>query len=153
MNINIKTRISIIVLLTFSCIKGIAQESQPDEWITNYSQADSISQSKKTPLLIFFSGSDWCKPCIKLKENILNSDEFISFATDHFVLYNADFPYRKKLDKQITKTNEQLAEAYNPKGVFPKVVVVSPDHKVMGSLGYIDCTADEYIVQLEKLLQ
>ena len=45
---------------------------------------------------MIFSGSDWCKPCINLKQSILLTDEFAKFSGEEMVLLELDFPYKKK---------------------------------------------------------
>jgi len=83
--------------------------------------------------VINFSGSDWCGPCIKLKRDILDSPEFLNFATTNLALVRADFPRLKKnqLDKKQTGMNEALAEKYNQEGKFPLTVLVGTDGKVL----------------------
>ena len=94
-----------------------------------------------------FQGSDWCAPCIKLEQEIWSSDEFKSYAEDHFVLLKADFPKRKKnaLVKEQQEANNHLAEVYNKQGFFPFVVVLDKEGKVLGETGYNKVEPKEYI--------
>jgi hypothetical protein len=69
------------------------------------------------------------------------------------VLYNADFPYRTKIDKTIKAANEKLAEQYNKEGRFPKIVILSPQQNVMATLGFIECTPEAYVEEIERLLK
>src|SRR3954468_3790685 len=93
----------------------------PVKWLTNFEQAkEEASQSNKL-ILLSFSGSDWCGPCIRLHKEIFDSDTFTELAGKSLVLVNADFPRLKKnqLPKEQVKQNEKLAERYNTKGTFP----------------------------------
>ncbi len=122
------------------------------KWENDFETAKHIAKEFDKPMILLFSGSDWCKPCIKLKTYILESDEFIDYSSK-FVLYNADFPYRIKQSKALKKQNEELAEKYNPKGEFPKVVYIDKDGKPLGSTGLIDCSPADYIQKIEEILQ
>ncbi|MBO0932037.1 thioredoxin family protein [Fibrella aquatilis] len=102
-------------------------------WLTNFEQAKTEATTAHKLILLNFSGSDWCGPCIKLKKEILDSDAFLQYATDKLVLVRADFPRAAKnqLDARQTAHNESLAERYNPEGKFPFTVLLSAEGKVL----------------------
>ncbi len=56
-------------------------------WNTNFKFASELSKEKKLPLIMVFSGSDWCKPCIKLREQILVDTLFCTWAKKKCGLY------------------------------------------------------------------
>ena len=86
--------------------------------------------------LIVFSGSDWCKPCIRMKTESLNNTEFLNLLTAQNIdVYIADFP-RKKSNKpsdEIIEKNERLANHYNQDGSFPKLVLIDAKGAVVYS--------------------
>ena len=94
---------------------------QAQDWQVSYHKALTLAKEENKPIILVFSGSDWCAPCIRLKRHILDSDEFKNYAASHYILYNADFPRRKKnqLPEELMNKNKSLAEKYNPKGHFP----------------------------------
>lgn len=102
-------------------------------WGLDMEQAKTEAKAEHKLILLYFSGSDWCGPCIKLKKDIYESEEFGAFANEHLVLVKADFPRQKKnqLDKKQTQHNEVLAEKYNNKGKFPFSVLINADGKVL----------------------
>jgi len=124
-------------------------------WVKNFEQAKLIAIDKKLPIVLVFSGSDWCKPCIKLKTQILLTDSFSAYAKDHFVMLNLDFPSKKvnKLSSEQQKHNDELAAKYNIEGVFPLLLILDNSYKVITSSGYIDVKPEEYIKNLESLLK
>ena len=130
----------IITLISFLAVAFYSSA----QWEINYETAKSKALDTDKVLMVFFSGSDWCKPCIKLKKEILTTDEFTAFADANLVVYNADFPYRSKQDKALVTTNEALAEKYNPKGTFPKIVFIK-NGKVVYSCGYKKASVATYI--------
>ena len=99
----------------------------------------AIKESSVTghPVMLVFSGSDWCKPCIQFKKSILDSGHFEAFKKDLIVLI-LDFPYRKKNKPSILiqKENELLADRYNPSGEFPRIILVNQEKKVLGHVEY-----------------
>ena len=117
--------LNIFFLLTFSLSTA--------EWTTDFSKAKTEATEKSKYILLNFSGSDWCGPCMKLKKEVLDSEEFLKFAEDKLVLVRADFPRNKKnrLSPEQTKQNEALAEKYNNEGKFPLTVLINADGKVV----------------------
>jgi thioredoxin-related protein len=115
----------IIFLLTFSTSSA--------EWTTDFSKAKTEATEKSKYILLNFSGSDWCGPCMKLKKEVLDSEAFLKFADDKLVLVRADFPRNKKnkLSPEQTKQNEALAEKYNNEGKFPLTVLINAEGKVV----------------------
>ena len=65
-----------IFLLVFMLSSVLIQAQQDDVWLTDYNEAQKIAREKKLPLFMYFTGSDWCKPCIKLKEDYLRLQNF-----------------------------------------------------------------------------
>lgn len=124
-------------------------------WLTDFEKAkDEAAQSHKY-ILINFSGSDWCVPCIRMEKEIFESEDFDSYATKNLVLVRADFPRLKKheLSKEQTKKNEQLAERYNPEGKFPLTVLTDESGKVLKQWeGYPNEPAKEFIKEVNSAL-
>jgi thioredoxin-related protein len=123
------------------------------EWRTDWDTAKVEAEQANKKLILVFSGSDWCIPCIKLEKEIWENSSFIQYAEQHYVLFRADFPKRKKnkLPETIQQLNDRLASEYNPKGYVPLVVVLDPQGKVKGQLGYEKLTPEAYIALIEQL--
>jgi thioredoxin-related protein len=123
------------------------------EWRTDWDTAKVEAEQANKKLILVFSGSDWCIPCIKLEKEIWENSSFIQYAEQHYVLFRADFPKRKKnkLPETIQQLNDRLASEYNPKGYFPLVVVLDSKGKVKGQLGYEKLSPEAYIALIEQL--
>ncbi|GAB3309987.1 hypothetical protein GCM10027348_42380 [Hymenobacter tenuis] len=127
----------------------------PDlSWNTDLAVALQQAKASNKPVLVVFSGSDWCKPCIMLKQEVFDTPEFARFAQDRFVLTRFDFPRSKKnkLSAAQTKTNEQAAAQLNKEGAFPLVLLLSPEGKVLAKTGYRPGGATTYDAHLTQLL-
>lgn len=108
-------------------------------WGLDFEAAKAEAALSHKFILLNFSGSDWCGPCIKLKQDVFESAIFEQYAQNKLVLIRADFPRLKKnkLDSKQTLHNEALAEKYNPEGKFPLTVLLDEQgHKLREWDGY-----------------
>lgn len=123
-------------------------------WLTNLEKGKSEALASNKLIVLNFSGSDWCGPCIRLKKEIFGSDEFVKYAADKLVLVNADFPRYKKnqLTKQQEKENEGLAEKYNSSGKFPFTVLLNANGKVLKQWeGLPDETPEKFVDEINTI--
>jgi len=123
-------------------------------WNTDLAAAMQQAKTTNRPVMAVFSGSDWCKPCIMLKQEVLDKAEFEQFAQSNLVLARFDFPRSKKnkLSAEQTKQNEQAAAQLNKEGAFPLVVLLSPQGKVLAKTGYRPGGPAAYTDYLKTLL-
>src|SRR6478672_3031137 len=117
------------ILLTFLLSSFLTSSSL---WLSNIDQAKKEATESHKLILVNFSGSDWCGPCIRMHQEIFENTGFAQYAGDHLVLVNADFPRLKKheLSKDQQAKNDQLADKYDKDGIFPLTVLLSSDGKV-----------------------
>ena len=103
------------------------------QWQPNFESAKKIAKEKHELILLNFSGSDWCGPCMRLRKEILDNDAFLKLTDTSIVMVNADFPRNRKnqLDAQTRKQNDALADKYNPEGKFPFTLLLTSDGKVV----------------------
>jgi thioredoxin-related protein len=123
-------------------------------WLSNLDQAKKEASGSHKNILVNFSGSDWCGPCIRMHKEIFESEAFTKFASGNLVLVNADFPRLKKnqLSKEQTKLNESLADQYNPGGKFPYTVLLDANGKVLKSWeGYSSISPDKFIEDVNSV--
>lgn len=131
------------IIITFVLIACSYSINAQETWHTDLDKAAAISTTTKKPLLLFFTGSDWCGWCIKLQKEVLHTPEFDAWAKENVVLLELDFPRRTKLDPKIAEQNMQLQQAFKVRG-YPTVWLVQlvpGDNKVnfsaLGSTGYV----------------
>ncbi|OGV69840.1 MAG: hypothetical protein A3K19_28985 [Lentisphaerae bacterium RIFOXYB12_FULL_65_16] len=128
-----------------------AAGKQQEGWLDDYEKAQANAKETGRPILVNFSGSDWCGWCIKLDKEVFAQAEFKTYAKDNLVLFNADFPRRTKLSEKVTRQNEKLAEELGVEG-FPTVLLVEGDGAVIARTGYQPGGAKAYIEHLMSLL-
>jgi len=120
--------------------------------LTNETEAFAKSKELNRPVLLVFSGSDWCVPCIRFQKEILSDSSFMSFADANLVILKAEFPQKKKLAPELVSQNEKLAAKYNTGGAFPKIVLLGHSGDVIDDLNYNHHTPSEFIGQLKKVM-
>ena len=128
-------------------------------WHTDLSKAVSISINEKKPIMLFFTGSDWCGWCMRLKKEVFNHEKFKIWSDDKIILVELDFPRRKKLEPNILNQNRELARIFGISG-YPTCWLVKPqileNNKVnflkLGKLGYVAGGTDKWISVAEKFL-
>ncbi len=126
----------------------------PQTWYTNFKEAQKKAETSHQLILVNFSGSDWCGPCIRMKEEIFQSDVFEKYAASNLLLVRADFPRQKKnqLSKEQVKLNEALAERYNKDGKFPFTVLVNEKGVVLKTWdGFPDQSPDQFVANIAKI--
>ncbi len=121
----------------------------------NINEAYKQSADLNKPIMLVFSGSDWCKPCIALKKNILETQEFAA-VSDRLIMMILDFPYKKvnQLSKAEKEHNEGLAEQFNPDGQFPRVVFIDADGRLVSELSYRKgMQSESFIEDLKRIIR
>lgn len=123
-------------------------------WINNFDDAKKTATQKHELIVLNFSGSDWCGPCMRLRKEIFESNDFKTYAEDNLVFVNADFPRMKKnqLSKEQVKINEALADKYNSKGKFPLTLLLNADGKVLKTWdGFPGGTAEDFTNDIKAI--
>lgn len=138
--------ITLILAFTICSTSFLSAQS----WVTDLDTAQQIALEQGKKIVLVFSGSDWCAPCMKLDQEILGTEEFRAYADNHYVMLKADFPRKKKnqLSSQQQKKNGLLAEQYNRQGFFPYVVILDHERKALGATGYKSVSPSHYIATL-----
>ena len=136
--------VSLLIILSLS-----------NEWLTNFDAAKDKAVKENRYILLNFSGSDWCAPCIKMKKEVFESEAFLTRAETQLVLVRADFPRSKKnqLSGEQIKHNEALAEKYNPLGKFPYTLLLDANGSVIKEWdGYVFSSQDKFIAELDNVI-
>jgi len=144
-------------IFTISLLLGTQESSSgfsDNFWLTNYKQAVTEASEEGKPIMLYFSGSDWCKPCIIWKKEVFDTETFQQYASDKLVPVKLDFPRLKKnrLPEDEVEQNESLAKKYNNEGVFPMVVFIDASGSVIEKSPYRDGSPTDFIKYVETIL-
>lgn len=129
-------------------VVSYAQSS--DSWFVDQALAMQDAKLNNRNILMVFAGSDWCRPCIQFKKDILQDEAFMSYASDHLTILYLDFPAKKKnkLSQEETTHNEALAEQYNQSGAFPKVILMDDSLQKIKEISFKNQSATEFLSAL-----
>jgi thiol-disulfide isomerase/thioredoxin len=120
--------------------------------LTDPDAAFASAHAAGKPVLLVFSGSDWCAPCIRFEREVLTDSTFLRYARPRVVILKADFPQRKQLAKPLQTAYEKLADAYNPDGIFPKLLLIGGDRKTATPVPFRQQTAAAFVADLQRIL-
>lgn len=96
---------------------AIAQEKNKLEWHTDLKTVVEISEKNDKPILMFFTGSDWCGWCKKLQAEVFYKEEFADWAKDNVVLLELDFPRSKTIPEETKQQNAMLQQQFQVGGI------------------------------------
>ena len=106
-------------------------------WHESFESALEESNATGKPILADFTGSDWCHWCVKLKEDVFETESFKAWADENVVLLELDYPKRGMQSPEIKAQNTELAQRYGIQS-YPTVLLLSGSGDVIGKLGYLD---------------
>lgn len=142
-----------LILCSFFVLLNFMTFAQKNSlaWFTNLEEATTAATENGQDILMVFAGSDWCKPCIQFKKDILQSTDFTNAVQEKLVVLYLDFPSRKKnkLPAAETAHNEALAERFNKSGAFPKIVLMDAQENVLATPEFRGQNASDFLEKLQ----
>lgn len=138
-----------ILSLGLLAIGGMINDSRvrlaADEgFIEDADKAVQMAKQQKKDLLILFTGSDWCPPCIKLEKEVFSKDAFIDEATRDFVLLKLDYPRRKDQEESLKEQNQNWANQFGVES-FPTVIMADAQLLPFKFSGYEEGGPENYL--------
>lgn len=122
--------------ILFCLLLAAAPLQASDLWSTDYAASIAQAASQKKPVVLEFTGSDWCPPCMTQNKDVFEQPAFEEFAKNNLVLVKLDFPRTKPQDPEIKQRNQQLAAQYQVQG-FPTVILLNAEGKELArEVGY-----------------
>ena len=137
----------IIVILSLGCSNTPASDSL--EWKTNVEEAVQIAKEENKAVLINFTGSDWCKWCFKLNDEVFSQAEFEKYAAENLVLVKIDFPRSVPQTNETKMYNQTLAQKYGIQG-FPTILIMDNAGKLLAKTGYQPGGAANYVSYIQS---
>jgi protein disulfide-isomerase len=132
-----------IFLIALFLVGAFATQAQELKWYTDVREAITVSNKEQKPMLMFFTGSDWCGWCIRLQNEVLKTPEFTKWAKENVILVELDYPRRTPQTPEIKNQNNELQQAFGIQG-FPTVYFTSAESKDgkvnfkgLGQTGYV----------------
>ena len=138
------------VTVGVAALTATAFATTPEGWSTDLDKAFAKAKAENKSVLVEFTGSDWCPPCIAMRKNVFSKQEFVNAAAKKYILVELDFP---KGDKALADKNQPLAEKYKIEG-FPTVLLFSAAGKEFGRFYASEFPKTELLLEhLDKALE
>ena len=149
-NLNKLVPIFVLFILTFT---GCNSGQTPDNlnWSTNLEEAVAQAKKEDKAVLVNFTGSDWCKWCMKLTDEVFSQDEFENYAEKNLVLVRLDFPRSIPQSPETKLYNNTLAQRYGIQG-FPTILVFNNQGQLVAKTGYQPGGASNYVNHIQSFL-
>lgn len=112
------------LLLTFLLL-SVTSAFAAEGWTTDYEAAFKKAKKEKKVVLLEFTGSDWCLPCIEMRKDVFSKKEFLEGASKDFVLVEIDLPSG---NKALKKKNIPYVQKHKVE-VFPTIILLDGDKK------------------------
>ena len=120
-----------------------------DGWMTDLDAAFEKAKEEKKPVLVEFTGSDWCPPCKMMAKEVFSKKEFIEKASQDFILVELDFPNG---DPELKKKNQSHADEYEVSG-FPTIILFDHDQREFSRfIASKYPTVEKFLGKLKKAL-
>ncbi len=147
-----------IALTLFLVLGSLTIQAQELTWQTDMNKAVELSKKSHKPLLLFFTGSDWCGWCMRLQKEVMKTPEFTKWANDNVVLVELDYPRRTPQAPELQRQNMELQQTFAVQG-YPTVWFVNAtkiDGKInlqkLGSTGYVAGGPSAWLAGADKIL-
>lgn len=125
-------KIYLIAVFFFGLVVTQAQELK---WHTDVKEAIAIGNKEHKPLLLFFTGSDWCGWCIRLQKEVLLTPEFTKWAKEKVVLVELDYPRSVPQTQEVKRQNYELQNAFGVQG-YPTVYFATASTREDGKINF-----------------
>lgn len=123
-------RLTLALLFTAASalLANASVQAASDLWSTDFEKSKRVAaEDDRRELLLEFTGSDWCPPCIALHKNVLSKEVFREKMPEHFVMVKLDNPRDKsKQTEAEQKQYRELSQRYSVRGV-PTVMLVDEE--------------------------
>lgn len=149
-----------VLTLTSQAEDAAAEAVQIDgakvgQWTMDFDAAKELASEKKLPLLLNFTGSDWCGWCKLMDKNVFAQKPWQEFASSNVLLVTLDFPKDKSIvPEKYVKRNEELKNQFSVRG-FPTYVILDTNGETkIGQLGAgREKTPDSFIAEFKSVVR
>lgn len=94
-------------------------------WLTDIEAGVKKAKAEGKLVMVEFTGSDWCPPCMMMDKEVFSKKEFLDEAQKHYVLVKLDAPNK---DPELKKATQKLMKKYKVGG-YPTVLLFDAEGK------------------------
>jgi len=139
-----------LILFQTGCTEEKASTTKLS-WSYNLEQAIELAKKENKAVLVNFTGSDWCKWCFKLSDEVFNQNDFKKYADENLVLVMIDFPRNKVQSEETRMYNQSIAQKFGIQG-FPTIIIIDENGMPVAKTGYQPGGAANYVNHIKSFL-
>jgi thioredoxin-related protein len=133
-----------IIFLTSLPLFGQKASKEDVVWHTDLNKAMELSKKENKPMMLFFTGSDWCGWCVKLQKEVFTQSEFKKWAQDNVILVEVDFPKANIQTEEVKTQNRMLQQQFAVRG-YPTCWFTTADKLQDGKVNYTPIGQQGYL--------
>ncbi len=135
------------VFLAGLVMSVVSVASAKGPWLTDIKAGVKKAKAEGKLVMVEFTGSDWCPPCMMMDKEVFSKKEFLAGAQKHYVLVKLDAPNK---DAELKKATQKEAQKWKVQG-FPTVLLLDAKGKEFKRfLATENRTVEEFIQRLLK---
>ena len=134
-------------LMLLSAVFSLALSAAEVKWQNDMASASEAAKKEKKPIIMLFTGSDWCPPCMKMERTTWKDAKVVEYVNKNYIPLLVDLPRGKQLPAEQVQKNQALSAKYKLRYV-PTIVVTDADGKELGRTGFN--TPDSFLKFLKK---
>lgn len=129
-------------------------EHATDAWVADYDAALARAKTEGKAVLVDFTGSDWCGPCIQLHERVFAQESFQAAVADAFVLCALDYPQGSEAKALVPnpERNDAVAKQWQIQS-FPTILILASDETLLGRTAFREDGPAEYAEHVLEILR
>lgn len=141
-----------VILLLFSMTTFAQKITDPvtiEGWSNDSDYIFTKANKEQRPIMINFTGSDWCGWCKVIKRDYFSKSAFKVDLVEQYgmLLLEADFPSEIRQSAALKEQNRHLANTYKISG-YPTIVILYKDR--IYKTGYHDEDVYKWIKDIER---
>ena len=137
--------IAFLSLIFLTSLTSFAQKSAKEDlvWHTDLNKAIELANKQNKPMMLFFTGSDWCGWCKRLQQEVFTQVEFKKWAQDNVILVEVDFPRANIQTEEVKTQNRSLQQQFAVRG-YPTCWFVKADKLKDGKVNFTQLGSKGY---------
>lgn len=104
-------------------LPNASSDDKKAAWLTSIEAGLEKAQAENKLVLVEFTGSDWCPPCMMMAKKVFGKKAFLDGVKKDYVIVKLDMPNSNKALKQA---NELLMKTYEVEGV-PTIILMDAE--------------------------
>ncbi len=142
----------ILFVFAAAALAASAFAAVPKGWTDDFEAAQKRAAKEAKPMLVLFTGSDWCIWCKRLEGEVFSQEAFSKAIPKEMVAVFLDFPSDESLVTPARRMkNEWLGRIYGIRG-YPTVLLMDAKGEVFAKTGYRPGGAEPYVEHLRQLV-